>query len=83
MGVPRFVDSDAYTASFSFESDIHRRTQFDENSNGDSTRRFVDVTGLRPEELRGKTVLDAGVGTGRFSDVVSSCGARVHYNHVC
>jgi len=76
-GVPRFVESDAYVSSFSFEWDIHRRTQFDENTAGASTRRFVEVTGVRPEELHSQTVLDAGVGTGRFADVVSSRGARV------
>ncbi len=76
-GVPRFQDHDDYTASFSFEWGIHRRTQFDAETGGASTRRFIEVTGLRPEDLRGKTVLDAGVGNGRFAEVAVAWGARV------
>jgi SAM-dependent methyltransferase len=71
------VVSDPYAGSFAFEWKIHRRTQFDAATGGASTARFRQVTGLDPAELRGKTVLDAGVGAGRFADVVARAGARV------
>jgi SAM-dependent methyltransferase len=38
---------------------------------------FIKKTGLSPDEVRGKLVLDAGVGAGRFCDVLSSWGANV------
>jgi len=76
-GIPRFVTSDEYVRSFGFEWSIHRTTQFDANTGGASTRRFMDVTGFHPDELKERLVLDAGVGTGRFADVVARAGARV------
>lgn len=76
-GIPRFAASDGYAKNFSFEWDIHRRTQLDASTEGASTRRFEEVTGLRAAELRDKVVLDVGVGAGRFADVLGRAGARV------
>lgn len=77
-GIPRFVDSDAYVRSFSFEWNTHRTTQVDAKSGGGSSEDiFVKKTGLSPDEVRGKLVLDAGIGAGRFSDVLSRWGAQV------
>jgi SAM-dependent methyltransferase len=76
-GISRFVAEDQYTGSFSFEWKLHRHTQFDARTGGASTARFRQVTGMDPHELRGKIVLDAGVGAGRFADVVVRAGARV------
>jgi len=76
-GIPRFVGSDQYARSFSFEWGIHRRTQFDSNTGGASTRRFTDVSGVHPHELKGRLALDAGVGAGRFAEVLARAGARV------
>lgn len=76
--VPRFVSSDNYVKSFSFEWNTHFNTQLD-SARGDvsSEQQFVQKTGFTPEELRGKLVLDAGVGAGRYTDVVSRWGADV------
>jgi len=38
---------------------------------------FYYKTGLQPEELKGKRVLDAGCGTGRFAAVAAAAGAEV------
>jgi SAM-dependent methyltransferase len=76
--VPRFVPSDAYVASFSFEWNTHKTTQLDSQRGDSMTADTLRVkTGLTPEAVRGKLVLDAGMGTGRFSQVMSSWGARV------
>lgn len=72
-GIPRFVSSDAYTSSFSFEWKRWRRTQFGKSS--EST--FVASTGRQPAELAGKLALDAGCGAGRFMDVAARAGAEV------
>jgi SAM-dependent methyltransferase len=38
---------------------------------------LYDRTGLRPEDVRGRLILDAGVGAGRFAEVASRWGGRV------
>lgn len=77
-GIPRFVDSDHYVKSFSFEWNTHNNTQLDcFRGDNSSESQFVQKTGFSPEELKGKLVLDAGVGAGRFTDVVSRWGANV------
>jgi SAM-dependent methyltransferase len=76
-GIPRFVASDAYVSSFSFEWNIHRRTQLDSEINRESEETFRQKTGLRPEDVAGKLVLDVGCGMGRFADVVSRWGGQV------
>jgi SAM-dependent methyltransferase len=77
-GVPRFVPSDHYVRSFSYEWNLHKRTQLDTyRADTSSEEMFRRKTGLTPEQVRGKLVLDAGVGAGRFTDVLVKWGARV------
>lgn len=78
-GIPRFVASDAYVGSFSFEWNTHTQTQLDSSNAGRarSTELLHDKTGLTREQVAGKLVLDAGVGAGRFSEVLGEWGARV------
>ena len=62
-GVPRFVDDDQYVGSFSFEWNTHTQTQLDARTGQTwSEEIFRTKTGLSPEDVRGKVVLDAGVG---------------------
>lgn len=70
-GVPRFVPVDFEVESFSFQWLKHRRTQLDSGGSKESERTFFAKTLFRPEELRGKSVLDAGCGMGRFLDIAS------------
>ena len=75
-GVPRFVPDDQYAQSFSFEWNTHSRTQLDAFRGGQSSEeQFIAKTGFTATELAGKLVLDAGVGAGRYADVVSRWGA--------
>jgi SAM-dependent methyltransferase len=76
-GIPRFVASDAYTTSFSFEWNRHKKTQLDDAASRESEETFRAKTGLTPEEVAGRLVLDVGCGMGRFADVVSRWGGRV------
>ena len=77
-GIPRFVSGDRYVKSFSFEWNVHDRTQLDIfRSDCPSEREFVAKTAFSPEFLEGKLVLDAGVGAGRYADVASRWGADV------
>jgi SAM-dependent methyltransferase len=77
-GIPRFVDSDNYVRSFSFEWNTHKTTQLDTfRRDGSSEDIFCKKTGFKAEDLRGKLVLDAGIGAGRFTDVMAGWGANV------
>ncbi|MCK5506315.1 MAG: class I SAM-dependent methyltransferase, partial [Thermodesulfovibrionia bacterium] len=76
--IPRFVASDDYVDSFSFEWNTHNRTQLDSFRNDDSSKQqFIKTTGFSADQLKGKLVLDAGIGAGRYSDIVSRWGALV------
>src|SRR5205085_7118608 len=76
--IPRFVANDLYVDSFSFEWNVHKRTQLDTyRQDQSSTDVFQQKTGLTPEQVRGKLVLDAGVGAGRFTDTLTRWGAKV------
>src|ERR1700722_18339738 len=69
-GVPRFVESDAYTEAFSFEWNVHRTTQVDSvTGRSDSEDRFANTLAFPLKQLAGKRVLDVGCGTGRFAEI--------------
>lgn len=76
-GIPRFVTDDGYTSNFSFEWQVHKRTQFDTDKRFESEETFLRKTGFTPAQLRGKRVLDIGVGAGRFADVAARWEAEV------
>lgn len=75
-GIPRFVADDKYVGSFSFEWNTHTQTQLDARTGATwSEEIFRTKTGLTPDDVRGKVVLDAGVGAGRFTDMLARWGA--------
>ena len=76
-GIPRFVATDGYTDSFSFEWLRYRQTQLDAAQGGESERTFRAKTGWTPDDVKGRLILDAGCGMGRFAEVVSRWGGRV------
>ena len=69
--IPRFVDTDTYTDSFSFEWNIHRTTQIDSEKSKESTKDFWLKTGFFPDLLKGKRILDVGCGVGRYLAVAA------------
>jgi len=77
-GVPRFVDSQAYASSFGFQWNRFARVQLDSfNGTRQSERTLEATTGWRAEDYRGRRVLDAGVGAGRFAEVAATHGGEV------
>jgi SAM-dependent methyltransferase len=76
--VPRFVPHDNYAGSFSFQWDAYQATQLDSAQNASFTAlELFDKASLTPELVKGKLLLDAGVGTGRHSEVLAQWGAEI------
>jgi SAM-dependent methyltransferase len=76
-GVTRFVPAENYADSFGFQWQRYARTQLDDAASDQSEKDFRRKTGLTPEDLKGKLVLDVGCGMGRFADVATRWGAKV------
>jgi uncharacterized protein YbaR (Trm112 family) len=77
-GIPRFVATDEYTTAFSCEWNRFRDVRIDIlKAKDESEKTCVGYTGWNPMDLKGKTILDAGIGAGRFAEVVSHWGGEV------
>ena len=76
-GVARFTPRSSYADSFGFEWTRFSTEQLDRDDRRESEEALAEKTGLGPGDVAGKTVLDAGCGMGRFSDVLARWGARV------
>jgi SAM-dependent methyltransferase len=79
-GIPRFVAREHYASSFGYEWRKWPRLQFESQNAGRPTaghtsRMFEAITGLRPDDLAGKLVVEFGCGPGRFLDLVRRGGA--------
>jgi SAM-dependent methyltransferase len=76
-GIPRFVGSDHYAASFGEQWNRHRQTQLDSHTGLPISRtRLFSSTGWS-ERLDNQAVLEAGSGAGRFTEALVSTGATV------
>ncbi|HEY2994729.1 MAG TPA: methyltransferase domain-containing protein [Methylomirabilota bacterium] len=77
-GVPRFVDDGAYAASFGRQWNWFRTVQLDShNGTDESARTLAATTGWTADDYHGRLVLDAGVGAGRFAEIVARDGGEV------
>lgn len=77
-GIPRFVPESNYADNFGMQWNHFRATQLDSHSGQPiSSKRFWKATGWDAGDMRGKWVLDAGCGAGRFAEVALSTGANV------
>lgn len=74
--VPRFVESEFYVENFGFQWNKHKRTQFD-TEDQKSSETFLRKIGFSPETVKDKLVLDAGCGSGRYSEVINRWGGKV------
>ena len=77
-GIPRFVDSANYANSFGFQWNMFKYEQIDGNVNENlSEKRFYSETAWTDKWLKGKWILDAGCGAGRFLDIASRSSCEV------
>lgn len=68
-----------YTQNFGLEWNKHSKLQLDKFSGTTLSRdRFYGASGWTKEELKGKKVLEAGCGAGRFTQIVLDAGAIVY-----
>jgi SAM-dependent methyltransferase len=78
-GIPRFVTpDDDYCENFGFQWQEWRTLQIDRLSGHHlSEERFLSDSRWAADWLKGKLILDAGCGAGRFTDIAAAHGARV------
>lgn len=76
-GVPRFVPDDGYAGSFGFQWNIHARTQLDSTTGKPISRTRLFRASKWSTDLSGQTILEAGSGAGRFTEVLVTTGATV------
>ncbi len=77
-GIPRFVSSENYAGSFGLQWNRFARTQLDSALGTNRSRdRFIHETQWNENQLKGKLVLDAGCGSGRFSEIALGLGAKL------
>jgi len=75
--IPRFVPIDNYSNSFGLEWTMHAQTQYDSYSGANvSETRFFNETDWN-RDLSGETILEAGCGSGRFTEQAASTGGFV------
>jgi ubiquinone/menaquinone biosynthesis C-methylase UbiE/uncharacterized protein YbaR (Trm112 family) len=77
-GIPRLVPAENYASSFGFEWEAFAKTQVDSfNEVGQSVLRIQDGMNWAENDVKGKSVLDVGCGSGRFTEVMCRWGANV------
>jgi SAM-dependent methyltransferase len=75
--VPRFVPDDDYAGSFGFQWNVHARTQLDSFTGKPISRTRLFEASKWPTDLSGQTILEAGSGAGRFTEVLVATGATL------
>jgi ubiquinone/menaquinone biosynthesis C-methylase UbiE/uncharacterized protein YbaR (Trm112 family) len=77
-GIPRFVPPGNYSESFGLQWNRFAKTQLDSAQGTNRSRqRFETETSWTSQDLKDKIVLDAGCGSGRFSEIAISHGAKL------
>lgn len=76
--IPRFVPAEDYAAAFGLQWNHFRRTQLDSFTGYPISReRLTRLLGGSLDGVRGRLVLEAGCGAGRFTELLLEAGARV------
>jgi SAM-dependent methyltransferase len=76
-GIARFVPRDNYASSFGLQWRQHARTQYDSTTGVpiSATRLFAETEW--PQRMDGELILEAGSGSGRFTEVLAGTGATI------
>ncbi|WP_342740133.1 class I SAM-dependent methyltransferase [Bradyrhizobium sp. B117] len=76
-GIPRFVPPENYAAAFGLQWKTFRKTQLDSYTGTSISRDRLERCLGGFDAVRGKRVLEAGCGAGRFTEVLLAEGAQV------
>jgi SAM-dependent methyltransferase len=77
-GIPRFVAKEGYWSSFGLQWNEFSKTQLDSFTGTRISRdRLTRVVGGSLDVLKGKRILEAGCGAGRFTEIMLDVGAHV------
>lgn len=78
-GIPRFVDTENYSEGFGAQWNMFPKTQLDSFTGLDlSEARLERCLRQNLTNLKGKKVLEAGSGAGRFTEILLKYGALLH-----
>ena len=74
----RITSKEGYVSNFGLQWNTFKSTQLDSFSGFPLTaNRFWTNTKWKPDDLKGKTVLEVGYGAGRFTEIMLNSGANV------
>jgi SAM-dependent methyltransferase len=77
--IPRFVGAENYARSFGMQWNLFRTTQLDSHNGTTLTRdRFYSGTKWDDHEMEGESILEAGCGAGRFTEILLGAKAKVY-----
>jgi len=77
-GIPRFVPEVNYASAFGLQWNRYRTLQLDSHTGMTISRdRLARLLGGRLDVVRGRKVLEAGCGAGRFSEILLANGAKL------
>ena len=77
--IPRFVSPDNYASSFGLQWNQYRTTQLDSHTGLTISRdRLTRLLGGSLDVVKGKGILEAGCGAGRFSEILLEAGAHLN-----
>jgi SAM-dependent methyltransferase len=77
-GIPRFVPAENYARSFGFQWNQHRSTQLDSHTGLTLTKDRIVAATHWPDCLDDQTILEAGSGAGRFTEIIAATGADLY-----
>lgn len=78
-GIPRFVSADNYAHDFGEQWNLFPKTQLDSYTGLPiSEERLARCFRGELDQIKGKLVLEAGSGAGRFTEILLKAGATVH-----
>ena len=73
--IARFVPDEEYAHSFGYQWNYFDKTQLDSHMGNDLSRERFFATTQWPEKMEGQTILEAGCGMGRFTQIALETGA--------
>lgn len=76
-GIPRFVSDDNYAGNFGYQWNIHSKTQLDSFTGIPISRNRLFQVTQWPQNMEGETILEAGSGAGRFTEILADTKATL------